>query len=138
MQILVGGVLVAHGVITSAIGFGAVTNSAAPSFALPSWLAWWPGAFGRSWLFDAVGLGTGAAIVGGLVWLASGLALVAGGLGWLGVAPMEELRHVLLVSGAALGLVAIALYFHPLYVAALLINVAIVALLWGRLTTASS
>jgi hypothetical protein len=76
-------------------------------------------------------------MVGGLIWLAAGLALIGGGLGWLGVGPLAELRQTLLVGGAALGLVALALYFHPFYLAAVLINVAIVGLLWGRLAFAS-
>jgi hypothetical protein len=134
---VVGGFLVLHGVITAFIGFGAVTSPNAAPLAMPSWLAWWPGPFGRSWAFDALGLGSGASVVGGLIWLAAGLALIGGGLGWLGIGPLAEQRHALLVGGAALGLVALALYFHPFYVAGVLINIGIVALLWGRLVTAS-
>lgn len=136
-QVLIGGVLVVHGLITSAIGLVAVTNPNAPAMTMPAWFAWWPGPFGRSWLFEAMHLGSAFSIVGGLVWLAAGLALMGGGLGWLGVAPLEGIRYPLLVAGASLGLVALALYFHPIYVAAVLINVAIVSLLWGRLTPAS-
>lgn len=138
MQLLVGGILVAHGLITSAIGFGAVTNPSAPAMSLPAWFSWWPGPFGRSWLFEGLGLGSGVAVIGGVVWLVSGLALIAGGLGWLGVGALSELREALLVGGAALGVLAIALYFHPIYVVALLINVAIVGALWGRLATTAS
>jgi hypothetical protein len=105
--------------------------------AMPSWMAWWPGPFGRSWAFEALGLGSGASVVGGLIWLAAGLALIGGGLGWLGIGPLAEQRHVLLVGGAALGLAALTLYFHPFYLAAVLIDLAIVALLWGRLAIAS-
>ena len=136
-QVLVGGFLVVHGLITAMIGFGAVTKPNAPPMALPAWFAWWPGPFGRSWLFEAMNLGSGFALLGGLVWLAAGLALIGGGIGWLGVAPFEGVRYPLLVGGASLGLVALALYFHPLYLAAVLINIAVVGLLWGRLTTAS-
>lgn len=134
---MIGGFLVLHGLITSFIGFGAVTSPNAVPMAMPSWIAWWPGPFGRSWAFDALGLGSGASVVGGLIWLAAGLALIGGGLGWLGLGPLSEQRHVLLVGGAALGLAALALYFHPFYLAAVLINIAIVVLLWGRLATAS-
>jgi hypothetical protein len=137
MQGVIGAVLIAHGVITSAIGFVSVTNPAAPAMAMPGFMSWWPGPFGRSWLFEAVGLGTPAAILGGIVWLLGGLALVAGGLGWLGVGAVADLRYILLVAGAGLGLLAVALYFHPFYVVALLINVAIVALLWTRATAAA-
>ena len=67
-----------------------------------------------------------------MVWLVAGIALIAGGLGWLGVPALQELRHGLLLGGASLGLVALALYFHPIYVIAIAINLAIVALLWDR------
>jgi hypothetical protein len=134
---VVGGFLVLHGLITSIIGFGAVASPNASPMAMPGWVAWWPGPFGRSWAFETLGLGSGANLGGGLIWLAAGLALIGGGLGWLGIGPLAEQRHVLLVAGAAFGLVALALYFHPFYVAAVLINVAIIALLWGRLATAS-
>ncbi len=77
------------------------------------------------------------AVVGGLVWLAAGVALVAGGLGWLGVAALADIKVPLLVAGASLGLVAVALYFHPFYLVAMLINLAVLVLLWGRLATAS-
>ena len=132
----IGGLLVLHGLITSFIGVGAVSSPNAAALAMPAWMAWWPGPFGRSWAIDALGLGSGAALVGGLIWLAAGLALIAGGLGWLGVGPLVEQRLPLLVGGAALGLVALALYFHPFYLVAVLIDVAIVGLLWGQLVSA--
>jgi hypothetical protein len=37
----------------------------------------------------------------------------------------------------SVGLVALALYFDPIYVIAVLINVVLVALVWGRLAPAS-
>jgi hypothetical protein len=138
MSVLIGGVLVVHGLITTVIGFGAATSPNSPAMALPAWFGWWPGPFGRSWLFEAMNLGSGFQVLGGLLWLAAGLALIGGGIGWLGVAPLEGLRYPLLVGGACLGLVALALYFHPIYLAAVLINVALVALLWGRMATAAS
>jgi hypothetical protein len=137
MHGVIGAMLIAHGVITSAIGFGTVSNPGAPAMAMPGFMSWWPGPFGRSWLFDTVGLGSSAAVVGGAVWLLSGLALVAGGLGWLGVGGVLDLRYALLVAGAGLGLLAVLLYFHPFYLVAVLINLAIVALFWTRVTAAA-
>jgi hypothetical protein len=137
-QALLGGFLVLHGLITTMIGVGAVTNPNGPAMSLPAWFNWWPGPFGRSWVFEAMNLGSGFQMLGGLVWLAAGLALVGGGIGWLGVAPLEGLRYPLLVGGASLGLVALVLYFHPIYLAAVLINIALVALLWGRMATSPS
>ena len=133
---IVAAILVGHGLITSMIGFGAVTSPSAPAVALPSWFAWWPGPFGRSWLFDALSLGAGAQLVGGFVWLVAGLMIIAGAIGWIGFGPLEGSRVTLLVAGAALSLVAMALYFHPIYLLAVGINIAIVALLWGEFVTA--
>lgn len=39
MSLLVGGILVLHGLITSVIGVGLVTNPNAPALAMPSWMA---------------------------------------------------------------------------------------------------
>jgi hypothetical protein len=135
---LVAAILVGHGLITSLIGFGAVTSPNAPAIALPSWFAWWPGPFGRSWMFDAMSLGAGAQIVGGFVWLIAGLLIIAGGLGWFGFSLFEGSRVTLLVVGAALSLVALALYFHPIYLVAVGISVAIVFLLWSDFVAARS
>jgi hypothetical protein len=137
-QGLLGGLLVVHGLITTMIGVGAVTNPNGPAMSVPSWFSWWPGPFGRSWLFDALHLGTGASVVGGLAWLVAGAALVAAGLGWLGVPGVREVWHTIAFLGAAVGLLALGLYFHPLYFIAVAIDLTVVVLLWGRLTTASS
>jgi hypothetical protein len=137
-QAVLGGFLVLHGLITTMIGVVAVTKPDAPALTLPSWFSWWPGPFGRSWLFDALDLGTGAAVLGGLVWLVAGVALVAAGLGWLGVPGVRDLWQTLAFAGAALGLLALAVYFHPIYLVAVVIDLAVVVLLWGRLTPATS
>jgi hypothetical protein len=136
--VVVGGFLVVHGLITAMTGFTGVTNPNSASLALPSWFNWWPGPFGRSWLFDALHLGTGAALFGGLIWLTAGIALLAGGLGWLGVPGLDAITDVLLVVGATLGLLALALYFHPIYLIAVGINIAILVLLWDRVVLAMS
>jgi hypothetical protein len=115
------------------IGSAAVSNG--PAMTLPSWFSWWPGSFGRSWLIDGFHLGTPVAVVGGLVWLASGILLMAAGLGYIGLGPLRDGWPLYAVAGGGLGLIAIALYFHPLYVAALVINVLVVVLAWGRLGT---
>jgi len=134
---VVGGFLVAHGLITTMIGFGAVSNPNAPALALPSWFNWWPGPFGRSWLVDALQLGSGASVAGGFVWLSAGLAVIGAGLGYLGVPGVRDIWPTLAFFGGAVGLFAMALYFHPFYLIAIAINIAIVALVWGRLATAS-
>ncbi|HET7726477.1 MAG TPA: hypothetical protein VFK54_04045 [Candidatus Limnocylindrales bacterium] len=134
---IVGGFLVVHGVITAMIGLGTVTNPTGPAMTLPGWLPWWPGPLGRSWLIDGLGLGSGASMAGGAIWLVAGVALLAGGLGWLGVAGVRDVWQPLLIVGGLVGLVAIGLYFHPLYLLAVAIDVVVVVLAWGRLTAAT-
>jgi hypothetical protein len=135
-HVLVGGFLVVHGLITTMIGFGGMTNPNSPAMVMPGF-AWWPGPFGRSWLIDNLHLGSGAAVVGSLVWLAAGIALIAAGLGWLGVPFVRDQWPLLAVAGGLVGLVALALYFHPIYLIAVAINVALVALVWGRVAPAT-
>jgi len=132
-QVLVAGLVVAHGLITTVIGFGGVTRPDAPALTLPGWFGWWPGPFGRSWLIDTLHLGSGAMVIGSGLWLAAGLALVASGLGWLGVPVLSGVWQPLAFGGAVAGLVALALFFHPIYLVAVAINVAIVVLASGAL-----
>jgi hypothetical protein len=132
---VVGIVLVLHGLITTMIGFGSMANQSSAAMPAPSWLGWWPGTLGRSWALDALSLGSGAAVLGGLVWLAAGVALIGAGLGWLGVPALSD-PPILAFVGATLGLVALALYFHPFYLLAVVIDVVIIVLVWGRLVAA--
>ena len=128
--------LVAHGLITTMIGFGSKSNPSSAAMPAPSWLGWWPGTLGRSWAFDALDLGSGPAVLGGLLWLAAGLALVGAGLGWLGVPAVSGQWQMLALVGAVLGLAALALYFHPFYVVAIVIDVLILVSVWGRFVAA--
>ena len=128
--LMAGAFLVLHGLITTMIGAGALSNG--PAITLPAWFSWWPGSFGRSWLIDGLDLGTPVAVAGALVWLVSGVLLMAAGLGVLGLRPLREAWPTYALVGGAVGLVALALYFHPLYFAGLVINLVLIALLWGR------
>jgi hypothetical protein len=133
---VVGIVLVAHGLITTMIGFGSMSNPGSAAIPNPSWLGWWPGTLGRSWAFDALHLGSGPALIGGLLWLAAGLALVGAGLGWLGVSAVSGQWQLLALGGAALGIAALALYFHPFYLVAIVMDLVIIAAAWGRVVAA--
>jgi hypothetical protein len=62
--------------------------------------------------------------------------LIGAGLGWLGVSALSDQWPMLAFAGAALGLVALALYFHPFYLVAVGIDIVIVALVSGRLVAA--
>ena len=54
VQTVVGAFLVVHGLITTMIGVVGITSPNAPALAMPSWLGWWQGPFGRSWLFARI------------------------------------------------------------------------------------
>jgi hypothetical protein len=63
--------------------------------------------------------------------------IVAAGAGLLGFAPVRDLWPLLAVAGGAVALVALAVYFHPIYLAAVAINLVLVVLAWGRLNAAA-
>ena len=136
-QVLVAGFVVAHGLITTMIGWGGVMKPDAPAVTMPAWFGWWPGPFGRSWLVDALHLGSGASMAASALWVIAGLSLIGAGLGWLGAPVLSGMWQPLAVGGAALGLVALALFFHPFYAVAVLIDVAIVVLVSGALAPAN-
>jgi hypothetical protein len=135
--LVIGAFLAAHGLITTMIGVTAVTSPGGPAMRLPAWFDWWPGPFGRSWLIDALNLGTGAAVLGGLLWIVAGIALIGAGLGYLGFGPLQGQWELLGLVGGGLGLLVVAAYFHPLYAVAVLINLVLVIALWGRLGLAN-
>jgi hypothetical protein len=137
MPHILGVVLVAHGLITTMIGFGSMSAPGSAALPNPTWLGWWPGTLGRSWALDTLNLGSGPALIGGLLWLAAGLALVGAGLGWLGVPVVSNQWQMLALVGAILGVAALALYFHPFYIVAMVINVVILVSVWGRVVAAS-
>lgn len=115
-----------HGVVTLVIGAGAVTRPDADALATPPWMSWWPGPFGRSWLVDALHLGTTGSVVSGLLWCAAGVGLVAAGLALAGVPALAAIPSWLLPVAAGIGLLALATTFHPFYLLAVAINVALV------------
>jgi hypothetical protein len=124
------GLFFVHGLITIGSGVGAVADGgrkawADPGLANAPWLSWWPMGLGRSWLIDVAQLGPSGYAVGGLSWLASGLAFIGAGLGLFGVPVVKGIWQPLALTGGAFGLTAVALFFHPWYALALLINSAV-------------
>jgi hypothetical protein len=62
-----------------------------------------------------------------VAWTVAGLALLGAGLGLFGVPGLERVWQPLAMAGAGVSLAALLLYFHPVYVLALGINLAILA-----------
>jgi hypothetical protein len=129
--------LVVHGLITAASGAGPLTHPHAPGLPHTSW-AWWPTALGRSWVVDGLHLGAGAALAGGLLWAASGLAFLAAAPGVLGVPGLRDVWQPLALGGGTVGLLAMALYLHPWYALGIAINIAVVTVLWGTVLGAAA
>ena len=130
MKILIAVLLITHGFI--------VANQSSSSFnptggvKNPSWLYWWPSNLGQSWLLSPLGLERSpVARAGGFLWLVAGIALVAAGLGALELIVPQGWWRGLALSGAAISLVMLAIYLHPLYGIGISASVVLlVALLW--------
>src|SRR5438128_3512003 len=121
------GLFFVHGLITMASGMGAVADGGRkawtePGLANAAWLSWWPINLGRSWIIDAAQIGPPGYALGELIWLASGLAFVGAGLGLFGVPGLQPVWRMLALAGGGFGVTAVALFFHPWYALALLIN----------------
>jgi hypothetical protein len=137
---VVAGLFLVHGLITIGSGLGAVVDGgrkawADPGLANTAWLSWWPTNLGRSWLVDVAQLGPTGYAVGGLIWLASGVAFAVAGLGLLGVPGLKGVWQPLALAGGGFGIAAVALFLHPWYAIALLINLTVLATRAGTVRT---
>lgn len=126
-------ILLGHGFIVAAQS-GGNFGSGSSQLVNPTWLNWWPTTLGRSWFLAAFKLeGTLVDKVFGLLWLASGLCIIAAALGILGFVIPRELWRTLAVVGASGSLIMLVLYLHPFYIVGILLDIVIlVALLWAR------
>jgi hypothetical protein len=135
MKLLIGILLILHGLIVAGQSAGSFGSVIPNQIQNPSFLSWWPISMGRSWLFSWLGLERTLVIyrIGGLLWLAGGIALVAAGLGVLGfVIPVDWWRD-LAIAGAAISLFMLAVYFHPITIIGTASSLAVlIALLWAK------
>jgi hypothetical protein len=135
MKLMISVLLILHGLIVagqSASSFGSTIPNELQN---PSFVSWWPINMGRSWLFSLLGLDRTPVFyrIGGLLWLAGGIALVAAGLGVLGFIVPSDWWRTLAISGAAISLFMLAVYFHPLMIIGTASSLAVlVALVWLR------
>ncbi|NMB56115.1 MAG: hypothetical protein GYA15_15600 [Leptolinea sp.] len=114
MKILFGVLLILHGLIVAAQSGSSFNPTSGP--ANPAWLSWWPVNLGQSWLFIPSGAENSPIARGlGILWLAAGLALLAAGLAVLGIIIPMEWWRTLALAGAALSIVMLAIYLHPLF-----------------------
>lgn len=85
MRIVVGALLLVHGLVTAAQSAGYFSTSGRGA-TNPGWLTWWPAALGESWLPALRGIHRSAVVdsIAGILWLVAGVALIAGALGLFG------------------------------------------------------
>ncbi len=135
MKLLIAILLIMHGLIVAGQAAGSFGSTLPKEIQNPAFVSWWPVNMGRSWLFSSLGLNNSLALyrVGGLLWLAGGIALVAAGLGVLGfMVPMDWWRE-LAVGGAAISLFMLLLYLHPLMLIGTASSlVVLLSLLWAK------
>jgi hypothetical protein len=132
MRIVVGALLILHGLITVAQSGGSFN----PTGGLPNpkWLSWWPIPMGQSWLLARLGLESSfLGTLAGLLWLVSGAALIAAALGLFGFIIPTPWWRALAGVGAVISLLLFIIYAHPLYTIGIGANIAILlVLLWAK------
>jgi hypothetical protein len=132
MRIVVGALLIIHGLITAAQSGGSFN----PTGGLPNpkWLSWWPIPMGQSWLLSRLGLENSfLGTLAGLLWLISGAVLIAAALGLFGFIIPTPWWRALAGTGAVISLLLFIIYAHPLYAIGIGANIAILlVLLWAK------
>ena len=135
MKILISILLILHGLIVAGQAAGSFGSTIPKEIQNPIFVSWWPINMGRSWVFSLIGLEKTLTVyrIGGLLWLAGGIALVAAGLGILGFIVPTHWWRELAIAGGAISLLMLAIYFHPLTIIGTASSMAVlVALLWAR------
>ena len=135
MKFLIGVLLIIHGFIVAGQATGSYGSTTPRELQNPSFVSWWPINMGRSWLLAWLGLEKTLITyrIGGLLWLAGGITLVAAGLGVLGwIIPPDWWRSLAMI-GAAISLFMLIIYFHPITIIGTASSLAVlVALLWAK------
>lgn len=135
MKLLISVLLIIHGLIVAGQSAGSFGSTIPNELQNPSFVSWWPINMGRSWLFAWLGLDKTLVVyrIGGLLWLAGGIALVAAGLGALGLIVPTVWWRSLAIGGGAISLFMLAIYFHPITIIGTASSIAVlVALLWAK------
>lgn len=92
----------------------------------PSWVAWWPTNLGESWLLSRFGVESRlVTALFGVLWLAVMAGFIGAGLSLAGWLVPPTLWRPLAGGAAAISLVLLTVYFHPLFAVAVLLNAGI-------------
>jgi hypothetical protein len=131
MKILIAALLIIHGFIVASQSSGSFNPVGGVNN--PAWLTWWPVNLGQSWLLTPLGIERSLiARMGGLLWLFAGLTLIAAGFAVLGLIVPQTWWRALSLTGAAVSLVMLAIYLHPLYGVGITASVVLLAALWWQ------
>ena len=123
MRILIGILLIIHGLITASISRGGGSP-----LENPSWLGWWPTPLGSSWLLSPLGLEP--SVVSRILGILFGLAGLCFLGSSVGIFIGQDWWRTLTMVGAALSIVYLVVYLHPIYWFALALNAGILGALW--------
>ncbi len=125
VKYLIAVVLIVHGFIVCAQSLSNFKDGSSQP-GNPSWLGWWPTTLGRSWFLINLKLeGTLVDKIFGLIWLASGICIIAAALGVFGFVIPNTLWRTLAIYGASGSLIMLFLYLHPLFIIGILVNIGI-------------
>lgn len=118
MKLAISIFLILDGLIVASQAAGSLGPTMPREIPNPAFLSWWPVNLGRSWLFSALGLERSPAAYwfGGVLWLFSGILLVAAGLGVWDYIVSAQWWRLLAIGGAAISLFMLAIYFHPMMI----------------------
>ena len=119
MQALFGILVAIHGLITAAVGAGSISN---PRGVTAPATDWFPSALGASWALQG-----DAARVGGGLWVIAGVGLLATAAAVLGIGVPTSAWPTLALGSTVIGLAALALFFHPYYAIAVIVDIALIA-----------
>ena len=126
LRLLIGAFLLIHGLISAAQAPALLGSGEPPEN--PSWMSWWPTPLGRPWLLTPLGLeSTLISWLFGILWVVAGVCFVASGVG---IFAHQEWWQAVAAAGALISLVVLAVYFHPWYAFAVLLNAGILLALW--------
>jgi hypothetical protein len=130
VKIMIAVLLILHGLISAAFSTGSFKPG--NSVQNPTWINWWPTNMGESWLLPRpIAESPPVALLGGILFLAGGVALIASGLGLFGWIIPQAWWPFLAVTGAAISLLMLMIYFHPFYLIGIASNLAIIiSILW--------
>jgi len=96
----------------------------------PSWFKWWPTQLGQSWLFVKTGSRDRLfSILTGFLWLIAMAGFLATSLAVLGFIHPVDLWKALATNSAIISLIVLFLYFHPMYLIGILINIGLLILI---------